>query len=66
MPGVLDSLGYSPLTGDETSSVVSAGQVNASDLHEKAGIDGLLGLNFLHGYNYEIRFKEGVIRVEPA
>jgi hypothetical protein len=89
VPGVLDSLGYSPLTGEETSSVVSAVaiepgylrrvtrfhalgfehenfQVNASDLHEKAGIDGLLGLNFLHEYNYEVRSKEGVIRIEPA
>lgn len=71
VPSILDALGYSPLTGEETSSVVSAVaietgylrrvarfhalgfqhenfQVNASDLHEDAGIDGLLGLNFLH------------------
>lgn len=89
VPGILDALGYSPLTADETSSVVSAVaiepgylrrvtrfralgfehlnfQVNASDLHESAGIDGLLGLNFLHDYNYEIRSKQGIIRLEPA
>lgn len=89
VPGILDALGYSPLTGEEATSVVSVVavepgylrrvsrfralgfehvnfQVNASDLHEDAGIDGLLGLNFLHEYNYEIRSKEGVIRIEPA
>lgn len=87
-PGILDALGYSPLTGDEVSSVTSAigkelgylrrvrlisalgfthenFQVNASDLHEDAGIDGLLGLNFLRNFNYEIRSKEGILRVEP-
>lgn len=41
-------------------------QVNASDLHDDAGIDGLLGLNFLRNYNYEVRSKDGVIRMEPA
>ena len=89
VPGIVDALGYSPLTADEVSDVVSAVaiepgylrrvtrfqalgfehqnfQVNASDLHEEAGIDGLLGLNFLSSYNYEIRSKEGVIRIEPA
>jgi len=89
VPGVLDALGYSPLTGDRVSTVTSAigieqgylrsvsriralgcehadFEVNASDLHEDAGIDGLLGLNFLRNYNYEIRSKEGVIRIEPA
>lgn len=89
VPGVLDTLGYSPLTGETISTVTSAigiepgylrrvsrfcalgfehtdFQVNASDLHDDAGIDGLLGLNFLRNYNYEVRSKEGVIRLEPA
>jgi hypothetical protein len=88
-PGILDSLGYSPLTGDEMSSVTSPVgrevgylrrvenfcafgfehsdfQVNALDLDEEAGIDGLLGLNFLRAYNYEVRSRDGVIRIEPA
>jgi predicted aspartyl protease len=40
--------------------------VNVQDLPPRAGIDGLLGLNFLRGFNYEVRSKEGLIRVEPA
>lgn len=40
--------------------------VNAQDLHERAGIHGLVGLNFLRQFNYEIRSKEGVIRLERA
>ncbi|MBI4858986.1 MAG: hypothetical protein HY815_01740 [Candidatus Riflebacteria bacterium] len=88
-PGVLDALGYSPLTGDEMSSVTSPigrelgylrhvekfcalgferrdFQVNALDLDEQAGVDGLLGLNFLKNYNYEVRSRDGVIRVKPV
>lgn len=34
-------------------------RVNAHDLPEGAGIHGLLGLNFLRAFNYEIRSKEG-------
>lgn len=29
-------------------------------------LDGLLGLNFLRRFNYEIRSREGRIRLEPA
>ncbi|MBI4864645.1 MAG: retropepsin-like domain-containing protein [Candidatus Riflebacteria bacterium] len=88
-PGIVDTLGYSPRTGDKISSITSAvGMelgylrrvqkfealgfehedflVNASDLPPKAGIDGLLGLNFLHNYNYEVRSKEGLIKIEPT
>lgn len=41
-------------------------RVNVHDLPEQSGIDGLLGLNFLRHFNYEIRSQEGVIRTEPA
>jgi predicted aspartyl protease len=36
-------------------------RVNVQDLPDNAGIDGLLGLNFLRQLNYEIRSKEGRI-----
>jgi hypothetical protein len=35
-------------------------------LPEESGINGLLGLNFLRAFNYEIRSKEGRILVSPA
>jgi hypothetical protein len=38
--------------------------VNAQDLHERAGIHGLLGLNFLRHFNYEVRSEEGLIHLE--
>lgn len=41
-------------------------RVNAHDLPEKCGLDGLLGLNFLEHFNYEVRSKEGVILVTPV
>ncbi|MBI5543645.1 MAG: retropepsin-like domain-containing protein [Deltaproteobacteria bacterium] len=41
-------------------------RVNVHDLPEDSGIDGLLGLNFLRTFNYEIRSKEGRILVSPA
>jgi hypothetical protein len=40
--------------------------IRAHDFEESSGIDGLLGLNFLKNFNYEIRSKEGLIRVSPA
>lgn len=40
--------------------------VNAQDLPDDSGIDGLLGLNFLRRFNYEIRSREGRILVAPA
>jgi hypothetical protein len=39
-------------------------RVHAHDLPETVGIDGLLGLNFLRHFNYEIRSAEGRIRCE--
>ena len=41
-------------------------QIHAHDLPENCGLDGLLGLNFLLQFNYEIRSKEGLIRLELA
>ncbi|HEX2570539.1 MAG TPA: retropepsin-like aspartic protease [Polyangia bacterium] len=35
--------------------------VHVHDLPEGFGIDGLLGLNFLHHFNYEVRSREGRI-----
>lgn len=40
--------------------------VNAQDLHERAGIHGLLGLNFLRHFNYEIRSAEGLMHLEAV
>ncbi len=40
--------------------------VNVFDLHERAGIDGLLGLNFFLSLNVEFRFPEQVIRIHPV
>lgn len=40
--------------------------VHAHDLADSTDIDGLLGLDVLRRFNYEVRSKEGVIRVEPA
>lgn len=39
--------------------------VNVFDLHERAGIDGLLGLNFFLPLNVEFRFPEQLIRIHP-
>jgi len=41
-------------------------RVNVHDLPEESGIDGLIGLNFLRAFNYEIRSKEGRILVSLA
>ena len=38
--------------------------MNVFDLAERYGFDGLLGLNFLSRFNYEIRSAEGRILVE--
>ena len=40
--------------------------VNAHDLPPECGIQGLLGLNFLRDFNYEIRSKDGVVNVSPV
>lgn len=45
---------------------VPAFQVAVHDLPPVCDFDGLLGLNFLRRFNYEIRSREGQIRVEPA
>ena len=39
-------------------------RVNVHDLADGSGIDGLLGLDFLRHFNYEIRSKEGSIRAD--
>jgi hypothetical protein len=41
-------------------------RVHAHDLPEGWGIEGLVGLNFLRLFNYEIRSAEGRILVERA
>jgi predicted aspartyl protease len=41
-------------------------RVNAFDLALPDHLDGLLGLNFLDRFNYEIRSREGRIRAELA
>lgn len=41
-------------------------RVNAQDLPEGWNIEGLVGLSFLHQFNYEVRSLEGRIRVERA
>lgn len=38
--------------------------VNVFDLPDRAGIDGLLGLNFLSRFDLELRFSTGRIRAE--
>ena len=40
--------------------------IHVFDLAERSGIDGLLGLSFLHHYNYTVRSTEGLILVEEA
>lgn len=40
--------------------------IHAHDLADNAGIDGLLGLNFLRHFNYEIRSLDGELVVESA
>ena len=39
-------------------------RVHAQDLPEGWGIEGLIGLSFLRQFNYEVRSREGRIRVE--
>jgi predicted aspartyl protease len=39
-------------------------RVHAQDLPEGWGIEGLIGLNFLRQFNYEVRSAEGRILVE--
>jgi len=46
--------------------VVPDYRVDVFDLSTGDDIDGLLGLNFLNELNYEVRSKEGRIRVERA
>ncbi len=41
-------------------------RVNALELPEGWGLDGLIGLSFLRQFNYEVRSLEGRIRVERA
>jgi predicted aspartyl protease len=41
-------------------------RIDAHDLPEGWGLDGLLGLSFLRLFNYEIRSAEGRIRCERA
>lgn len=41
-------------------------RVHAHDLPDGFGLDGLLGLSFLHDLNYEVRSREGRILVERA
>jgi hypothetical protein len=40
--------------------------IHAYSLADTSGIDGLLGLDFLDRFNYEVRPRQGVIRIEPA
>ena len=40
-------------------------RVNVHDLPDNCGLAGLLGLNFLRQFNYEIRSGEGRIHVTP-
>ena len=40
--------------------------IHVFDLATSDDIDGLLGLSFLDLFNYEVRSKEGRIRVERA
>jgi hypothetical protein len=40
--------------------------IHVFDLAERSGIDGLLGLSFLHHYNYTVRSTEGLLLVEEA
>ena len=41
-------------------------RVHVFDLAAGYGIDGLIGLSFLNDFNYEIRSRDGLIRVERA
>lgn len=41
-------------------------RLHIHDLPENAGFDGLLGLDFLDRFNYEVRSLEGRIRLEPV
>lgn len=38
--------------------------IHVFDLADRYGIDGLIGLSFLHHYNYTVRSAEGQILVE--
>jgi predicted aspartyl protease len=39
-------------------------RIHAQDLPEGWGIEGLVGLNFLRQFNYEVRSREGKLLVE--
>jgi hypothetical protein len=54
-PEVLDDLGYSPRDNF---------LVHAFDLTDRGDIDGLIGLDYLRQFNYEIRSTDGRIHVE--
>ncbi len=40
--------------------------VHAHSLAESDQLDGLLGLDFLRHFDYEVRSRKGLIRVQPA
>jgi predicted aspartyl protease len=40
--------------------------IHVFDLADRYGIDGVLGLSFLHRYNYTVRSAEGLILVEET
>jgi Aspartyl protease len=40
--------------------------IHVFDLADRYGIDGVVGLSFLHRYNYTVRSSEGRILVEHA
>ena len=40
--------------------------IHVFDLADRYGLDGLIGLSFLHRYNYTVRSTEGLILVEET
>jgi len=46
--------------------VVPDYRIHVFDLATGDDIDGLIGLSFLDQFNYEVRSREGRLRVEPA
>ncbi|MBI5548171.1 MAG: clan AA aspartic protease [Deltaproteobacteria bacterium] len=72
MTAVTTALGREPGYRLRVSSLKALGhaftdfRVNVHDLPDSSGLDGLIGLNFLRAFNYEIRSKEGRILVSPA
>ncbi len=72
MTVVTTALGREPGYRLRVSSFMALGhaftdfRVNVHDLPEDVGLDGLIGLNVLRAFNYEIRSKEGRILASPA